>query len=306
MFIADFFYVLRSYIFEIIPPLAMGFLISGIISEFIPANWVEKHLGQKGIKPLLYSTVIGTIAPVCCWGSLPIAVSFYKKGASLGTIFAFLVATPATSISAIFVSWRFMGWQFTLYMCASVIVMGLLMGLIGNALKIKPNMAGGPADHCDHCDDHGQGADDNCPSCQAKKTVVGRIKSVLRYAFITMPKEIGLEVIAGLVLAALISTIGPVGAWIKSYLSRGYGYLFALLFGLIVYMCSTMSVPLIHAFVTQGMNIGAGLSLLILGPIASVGTILVLRKEFGLKILLIFLAGVSALSLLSGYIFSLL
>ncbi|MBN1794494.1 MAG: permease [Candidatus Omnitrophica bacterium] len=306
MFIAYFFYTFRAYLFEIIPPLAAGFLISGIISEFIPTDWVERHLGQRGFRPLLYATVLGAIAPVCCWGSLPIAVSFYKKGASLGTIFAFLVATPATSISAIFVSWRFMGWWFTLYMCAAVIVMGLIMGLIGNLLGIKPRMAAGAGEHCEHCDEHPAGAEENCPSCQARKTVAGRLASVVRYAFVVMPKEIGLEVLTGLVLAALISTIGPVGAWIKSYLARGYGYLFALIFGLIVYMCSTMSVPLIHAFVAQGMNIGAGLGLLILGPIASVGTILVLRKEFGLKILIVFLTAVSTLALLSGYIFSLL
>jgi hypothetical protein len=120
-----------------------------------------------------------------------------------------------------------------------------------------------------------------------------------------MPKEIGLELIIGLVLAALIVTVSPIGVWIKSYLTQGYAYLFALIFGLVMYMCLTMSVALIHAFISEGMNAGAAMSLLILGPIASFGTILVLKKEFGYKVLLLFLASVYGLSLLVGYLYML-
>ena len=56
----------------------------------------------------------------------------------------------------------------------------------------------------------------------------------------------------------------------------------------------------------QGMNIGAGMVLLPVGPITSWGTILVLRKEFGGRILAIYLAVVSVMSLALGYCFSLI
>ncbi|MCJ7669757.1 MAG: permease [Dehalococcoidia bacterium] len=72
-----------------------------------------------------------------------------------------------------------------------------------------------------------------------------------------------------------------------------------------MYICSTASVPLVHAFVSQGMRIGAGMVLLLVGPITSWGTILVLRKEFGGKILAIYLAVVGVMSLALGYCFSL-
>jgi hypothetical protein len=84
------------------------------------------------------------------------------------------------------------------------------------------------------------------------------------------------------------------------------GYLFSLGFGLIMYICSTTSVPLVHAFLSQGMNIGAGMVLLLVGPITSWGAILVLRKEFGGKILAIYLAVASVMSLALGYCFSLI
>ncbi len=70
MTIVNFFITFKSYFVEVFPALALGLPGSGIIHEFIPESWVEKHLSEKGIKGIIYSTVIGAIVPVCCWGSL--------------------------------------------------------------------------------------------------------------------------------------------------------------------------------------------------------------------------------------------
>ena len=90
----EFLIVFKGYLVEVLPFLFIGFLLSGLIHEFIPAKLVEKHLGGKGIKPILYSTLAGTILPICCISSLPIALSLHQKGARLGSVLAFLVATP--------------------------------------------------------------------------------------------------------------------------------------------------------------------------------------------------------------------
>ncbi|MBA7544519.1 hypothetical protein ES705_36875 [subsurface metagenome] len=121
-----------------------------------------------------------------------------------------------------------------------------------------------------------------------------------------MFREIGLEILLGLILAALVSTIAPVGEFVGNHFSGGLGYLFSLVFGLAMYICSTASVPLAHAFISQGMNIGAGMVLLIAGPVTSWGTLLVLRKSFGRKILILYLTIISILALSFGYIFYLI
>lgn len=289
--------VFKGYLFEILPALALGFFLSGIIHEFIPGTLVEKHLGQKGLKPILYATITGTLLPICCWGSLPIAVSFYMKGASLGSVLAFLVATPATSISALLVTWKLLGLKFAAYVFFSVILMGLVMGVIGNHIKFKPRIA--KDEICPHCKED---REDN-HICK-EKDFTGRVMSLLKFAFWDLPREIGIDTLIGLLLATIVSAVVPIGMWVKNYLRGGFGYLFALIFGLVMYFCATASVPLVHAFLKQGMNVGAGLALLLVGPITSYGTILVLRKEFGYKILLVYLATISILSIMLGYLFS--
>ncbi|MDP3732483.1 MAG: permease [Candidatus Omnitrophota bacterium] len=291
-----FFLVFRHYLADIIPALGIGFFLSGLIHEFIPTSWVEKNLGKKGFKPILSATITGALLPICCWGVLPVAVSLYKKGSKLGPVLAFLVATPATSVSALIVTYKLLGLKFAVFIFFAVILMGILMGIIGNWLTFKPART----------------VEDTCPHCQEttphihKRGFLARIKSVFKFAFWDMPKEIGLETLLGIVLAAIVATFVPLGLWIRHNLSGFLGYIFAVIFGLVMYICATATVPLVDAFIKQGLSIGAGMTLLLVGPITSYGTILVLKKEFGMKILLVYLLFISVSSLILGYLFSLI
>jgi uncharacterized membrane protein YraQ (UPF0718 family) len=116
--------VFKDYFIEVLPFLAIGFLVSGLIHEFVPSEWVERRLGGGGIKPILYSTLAGIILPICCLGSLPVAVSLHQKGARLGPVLAFLVATPATSVTALLVTYGLLGSNFTIFIFFAVIAMG--------------------------------------------------------------------------------------------------------------------------------------------------------------------------------------
>ena len=295
--ILNFLFTLKHYTIEIVPSLALGFFLSGVIHEFVPQSLIDRYLNRTGIKPVLYTTLVGMLLPLCCFGSLPIAVGFRRKGVPLGPILAFLVATPATSATAILVTWRLMGVEFTLYLCIAVVLMGLVIGIIGNFLPFKPKES--RSDVCPMCEE-GEHNDHH----HHEKGLKNRITSVLSFGFVDLPKEMGVELVVGLLLAAVVATITPLGALIRDYLTAGFGYLFALIFGIVMYICSTASVPLVHAFSSQGLNLGAGLVLLLVGPITSYGAILVIRKEFGNRILLIYLGVICSLSLISGYFFS--
>lgn len=336
--IVQFFIVFKDYLIEVLPFIAIGFSLSGLIHEFIPTKLVERHLGGQGIRPIIYSTLVGTVLPICCFGSLPVAVSLRQKGARLGPVLAFLVATPATSISALLVCYAMLGIKFTVFIFFAVVLMGLVTGAIGNIIKFEPKSLAIPFQKSEIATDPvcGMSVDTEkglktdykgrsyyfcSPHCQAtfekeaqKYAAIGehiasikeRITSVFRYAFVDMVKEIGPELLLGLALAAMVAAVVPVGRFIESYLSGGLGYLFSLFLGLLMYICSTASVPLVDAFVSQGMNIGAGMVLLLVGPITSWGTILVLRKEFGTRTMAIYLAVIAIMSLALGWCFSMI
>jgi len=326
----EFFIVFKNYFIEVLPFLAIGFFLSGLIHEFVPSLWVERHLSGRGIRPIAKASLVGTVLPICCFGSLPVAVSLYQKGARLGPVLAFLVATPATSVSALLVCYALLGAKFTVFIFFAVIAMGLIMGLIGNRLKPRGpdsqnrqpardpvcgmNVERGKAIKTEY---NGDTYYFCCPRCQqafengpeeylvAQATnITHRMRHAARYAFVDMVKELGPELLLGLALAALVASVTPVGRLVGDYLGGGFGYLFSIIFGLLVYICSTASVPLVDAFLSQGLNVGAGMTLLLVGPVTSWRTILVLRKEFGGKTLFTYLSVISTLALAFGYLFS--
>lgn len=330
------------YVVEVLPYLALGFLFSGLIQVFIPSDWVARNLGGKGFRPLLYATVTGVALPICCVGSLPVAVSLHDKGARLGPVLSFLVATPATSAPALLVSYGLLGLKFTAYIFVAVIALGMITGIIGNRLRYSPQQAPGSSPGstdpvcgmqvdtaksgtvstefksgrvyfcCDLCRTRflikpsayaAQCSVDEC-SCQPRGG--HRMRQALRYAFVTMPRDIGPEILLGLLLAAVVAAITPIGSFVGTHFGGAIAYVVALPIGIVMYTCSTASVPFVHALMSQGLNPGAGMLLLIVGPVTSWSTILVLRKQFGVRTLVAYVAVISLLSLVAGSIYSLL
>lgn len=295
-----FVHVFLHYLYEIIPALAIGFLISGFVHEMIPEDLVLRYLGKRGAVPILVSTLIGTILPICCWGCLPIAVSFYKKGAKLGPVLAFLVATPATSVSALLVSYSVLGPAFAVYIFFAVILMGIIIGFIGNMLNVERKNTGDDVS-CPHCKLEPEHA-----RLHSKKTISSHILSALKYACIDLPKEIGPELFLGLILATIVATFVPIGHIVKIFLGGWFGYAFSVIFGIITYVCSTATVPFVDSLIGQGMSRGAGMTMLLIGPVTSYGTILVIAKEYGVKVVVIFLTVLTVMSVLLGAGFQIL
>jgi hypothetical protein len=276
--------------------LFIGFLLSGVFYKFIPTNIVERHLGEKGLKPILIAATVGTLLPVCCVGSLPIALTLRRKGAALGAVLAFLVATPATSISALIVCWKLLGTGFTIVIFFAIIIMALVMGIIINKMHfvVPPGAVETEEPCCQSQKNNGKSPD---------STVSQKIKEVFSYAFITLPKEIGLEIIIGVALASFITVFEPLRYLIREYLTGLTGYFFILIIGLVTYVCSTASIPMADAFLHSGMSYGQGLCYLLVGPITSYGTILVIKKDFGSRVLVVYLSVICIMSLSYGLIY---
>jgi uncharacterized membrane protein YraQ (UPF0718 family) len=78
-FIIEFLTHLKHYINDVAIVLIIGFLLSGIFYEFIPKSIVKKYLVKKNFFTLLSIILIGMILPICCIGSLPMAIGFRQK-----------------------------------------------------------------------------------------------------------------------------------------------------------------------------------------------------------------------------------
>lgn len=77
---------------------------------------------------MLLMALIGVPLYICATGSIPLAMSFMQAGLSPGAAFVFLMVGPATNVTTIVMSWRYLGRRTTLVYLAGIVGIGILSG----------------------------------------------------------------------------------------------------------------------------------------------------------------------------------
>lgn len=120
--------------FEMVNTIWWGMVLAALfvgVLDRIPQEWVMAVLGRGGhLKGILRATVAGTLLDLCSHGILMVAMKLYQRGASLGQVMAFLVASPWNSLSLTIILVTLIGWGWTLLFVVLSMLVGVLAGLI--------------------------------------------------------------------------------------------------------------------------------------------------------------------------------
>ena len=81
---------------QMAPYLLFGFAAAGVLSILISPSWVERHLGSRGIMPVVKASLFGVPLPLCSCGVIPVAAHLRKDGAGKGPTISFLASTAKT------------------------------------------------------------------------------------------------------------------------------------------------------------------------------------------------------------------
>lgn len=125
--------------------IVLGVMLYGIIGK-IPQELIISLLG-KGDTPggVVRASLAGIILDMCSHGILLVAMRLYERGASLGQVMAFLIASPWNSFSLTLVLWGLVGFKwmitFLLLSWGIAIVSGLIFNFLvkNNQLPDNPN-----------------------------------------------------------------------------------------------------------------------------------------------------------------------
>ena len=265
------------------PYLLLGFLIAGVLHVFVPKRFYAKYLSRDNKWSVLWAALLGVPLPLCSCGVIPTAVGLKNEGASKGAVASFLIATPQTGIDSILATFSLMGLGFAVVRPVAALVTGVCGGLLVN------RFAGGgitvvPTD------------------CTCAVERGNRLWRVLKYAYFDMIQDIGLRLLIGLIVAALINVVVPD----EFFLSFGKQPLLQMLVILVVavpmYICSTGSIPVAAALMMKGLSPGAALVMLMAGPAVNIASILVVKKTMGNRFTWIYLLTIVGFSIIFGLI----
>ena len=277
---------------EMSPYLLFGFFVAGLLSVLISQRLVERHLGGPGVAPLLKASVFGIPLPLCSCGVIPVSVSLHKHGASKGATVAFLLSTPQTGVDSMFVTLSLLGPVFAIFRPLAALVTGLVGGGLVNLFARDPAGEKG-AEPC---------ADECCKTDGAK----GRFVHGMKYAFVTLPRDIGKAMLVGLLIAAVISVAVPDGFFAEK-LGAGIGAMVLMMvLGIPIHVCATASVPIAAALILKGLTPGAALVFLMTGPATNAAGLATLWRSLGRRTALLYLAAVAGCALAAGTLLDLL
>jgi hypothetical protein len=236
------------------------------------------------------AALLGAPLPLCSCSVLPVACTLRTKGAGRGATVSFLISTPETGIDSIAVTWALMGPLMAIVRPAAAVVTAMTAGFFETLRDRRepPPVVKGFA--CALC---------NSNDCEhvARPTRWSRFWTFVLY---DMGDDLGPSLAMGLALAAAVGALVP-DNFFERYLGNPWASMLAMLvLGLPLYVCATASTPVAAVLVAKGLNPGAALVFLLVGPATNLATILVVSRMLGKASAALYVGTIAAMSLVCG------
>jgi len=123
----------NEYLRMIAIPMAIGFILGGVIDYYIPREYVSKYLARTTKRTVFYATGLGFLMSACSHGILALSMELHKKGASGPAVVSFLLASPWANLPVTFLLIGFFGWKGLVIIFAAFLV-AITTGLTLQAL----------------------------------------------------------------------------------------------------------------------------------------------------------------------------
>ena len=273
-FLTDIWYICNS----MSPYILLGFLLAGLLHEFVPADFYIRHLSGKNFRSVLLSALFGIPLPLCSCGVIPTAMGLRREGISKGATVSFLIATPQTGVDSIIATYSLMGLPFALLRPFVALATALFGGSLINRFDTENETQYDARPHK--------------REMETKGSFGKRMASALRYGMVDMIADIGKWLIIGLITAGIITTLVP-AEWFSVFQDNSLLSMLAILIlSIPMYLCATGSIPIAVALMLKGLSPGCALVLLLAGPASNMASILVIKNVLGKRALFIYLLSI--------------
>jgi len=254
--------------------LAIGIFFVGVLGR-VPREFVTALLGRgDSFVGILRATFAGVLLDLCSHGILLVAMRLYQRGASLGQVMAFLIASPWNSLSLTIILMTLIGWQWTLLFIVCSMAIGIVSGLIFNFLEKKGVLPPNP---------NTVEVVDFEPWKEAKSRLKETPFSVhwftsMIWEGIKDSKMIVRWLLLGVLIAAAVRTFVPIDSFETYFGPTLIGLGMTLVVATILEICSEGSTPIAADLVTRAAAPGNGFAFLMTGVSTDYTEIMSLRE----------------------------
>lgn len=252
----------------------LGLVVVGLMSR-VPREYFTAMLGRgDSVGGIFRAAAAGLLLDLCSHGILMVGAKLYERGASLGQVMTFLIASPWNSFSLTLILIAMVGFKWTLVFILASAVIAIVTGFMYLALTRAGILPENP-NKTDLPDGFNMMADAKARLKHFKFTR-GFAADVLRHGW--MDGKMVLRWLAfGIVLAALIRTFVPMDTFATWFGPTIAGLFLTLLATTLIEVCSEGSTPIGADLVTRAAAPGNGFAFLMAGVSTDYTEMMVLR-----------------------------
>ena len=254
--------------------LAMAVVFVGLL-ERVPRELVISALGQGGtFKGIARATAAGVLLDLCSHGILMVGTKLYERGASLGQLMAFLIASPWNSLSLTIILITLIGWGWTLSFILFSMAIGIVTGFIFDRLVARGVLPANP----------------NNTNRDSNPAITPQIMVLIKQADYS-PNAIGKLLwdglkdsrmvfrwlFFGIILATAIRAFIPLDTYQALFGPTVAGLFLTLLAATIIEVCSEGSTPIAADIITRAAAPGNGFTFLMAGVATDYTEVMVIR-----------------------------
>ena len=268
--------------------MVLGSAISVFAKDHIHGAFRSLQGKRLGVLGIVIASVLGIASPLCMYGTIPLAASFSRSGIRDDWLAAFIMSSILLNPQLILYS-AALGTTALTVRIVSCFLGGIAAGLLLR-LFFK-----------DKAFFDFTGFDEPTSRDTDPNLLLRFLKNLWRNIRAT-----GVYFLIGIILSAVFQRYVP-AEWVASLFgdNRGFGVLMAATIGVPLYACGGGTIPLLQAWLVDGMSMGSAAAFMITGPATKITNLGAVKIVLGVQRFALYLAFTVVFALLTGWVIDL-
>jgi uncharacterized membrane protein YraQ (UPF0718 family) len=304
--------VAASMTWQITWSLILGFTLSAVVQAVVRRQTVARLLGDARPRTLALATGLGAASSSCSYAAVALARTLFRRGASFVAAMAFEIASTNLVIELGIILALLLSWQFTLAEFVGGPIMIVLVA-VAFRLLVRQRLIVAAREQADKGlagSMEGHAAMDM--SIQGSGSFWRRLLSRRGYTsvshiFVMEWAAVLRDIVLGLLIAGAIGAWVPATFWQHLFLTghplaaKLWGPVIGPVISLLSFVCSIGNVPLAAVLWNGGISFG-GVIAFIFADLIIIPILVIYRKYYGTKMMLVILGIFYVTMVIAGYI----
>jgi uncharacterized membrane protein YraQ (UPF0718 family) len=278
---------------QVLWPLALGFLLSSVVEALVSKQAVSRLLGRDSPKSVALATALGAASSSCSYAAVAVARTLFRKGATFSNAVIFEFASTNLVFELGLVLLILLGWQFLAAEFSGGLVMIVLLAVIFRFTlrRTMVEQARRQAERGLLGRMEGHGAMDMSVaggSFLRRLFSLRAFTSISHYFFMNV-SSLWTDLLIGFLIAGALGAWVPDAVWSKIFLSGHggateiWGAFIGPLIAVISFVCSVGNVPLAAVLWRGGISFG-GVIAFIFADLVILPILDIYRKYYGARV----------------------